>query len=92
MYSGKETKNCNQGLDSNIIDHYEQYDLENHLKYFKNSKCINESLNKSYQIVKQPHILDNADFYNTMRQLNKEQARIVKDVLSKKICQPDKPI
>ena len=37
MYSGEETKNCNQGLDSNIIDHYEQYDLEIHLKYFKKS-------------------------------------------------------
>ena len=66
--------------------------MENDLKYFKNSKCIDQSLKNPYQIVKQPHILDNADFYNTMRQLNKEQARIVKDVLSKKICQPNKPI
>ena len=48
LYSGEETKDYNQGLDSNVIDHYEQYDLENDLKYFKNSKCIDRSLKKPY--------------------------------------------
>jgi len=81
-YTNEET-NINmrrKDLDSNIVDHYEKYDFENNLQCLKNSKCIHVSLNKPYQIIKQPQILDNFKFYNILRQLNKEQERIMKDV------------
>ena len=45
-----------------------------------------------YHLAKQPHILDNSDFLIIQRQLNREQARIVKNILTKKKHEPNKPL
>ena len=92
VYDDQQDKAYNKDLCSKDNSQYDQYDFENDLQHFKISKCINVSFNKPYQIVKQPHILDNIDVYKIRRQLNKEQARIVNDVISKKKCYPNKAI
>ena len=77
----------NQLVDDNILSndkkHYEEYDIEIDIQHFKNIKQI-KAFNRLYHFVKQPHILENTSFYNMRRQLNREQAVIVKDILTKK--------
>jgi hypothetical protein len=55
-------------------------------------KKIKTSLDRPYHVVQQPHILENTTFYNMRRQLNKEQAAIVKDILTKKKKALNEPI
>ena len=41
-------------------------------------------LHRPYEIVKQPHILENKEFYSLRRKLNEEQATLVNDIVTKK--------
>ena len=47
---------------------------------------------RPYEIVKQPHVLEDQEYYNYMRQLNTEQARIVDDVVTRKLYRRDELI
>jgi hypothetical protein len=79
-------------LYSNLANDNKQYDFDNGLQHFQSIRNIRINDNIPYHIVKQPHILDNTKFFNIRRQLNQEQARIVKDILTKKKCDPNKPM
>jgi hypothetical protein len=79
-------------LYSNVTNNYEQYDFENDLQHFQSTRNIRIDANRPYHIVKQPHILENLEFFNIRRQLNQEQATIMKDILTKKKSEPNKPV
>ena len=68
------------------------YNIKADLKHFQNIKKIKTSFDKPYHLVKQPHILEDNKFYNIRRQLNKEQAAIVKDILTRNKRAPNEPI
>ena len=70
----------------------QEYNFDADLQHFQSKKNIKLDKSRPYHIVKQPNILENAEFFAIRRQLNQEQARIVKDVLRKKKCDPNKPI
>ena len=71
---------------------YDEYNIDANIKHFQNIKKIETSFDKPYHLVKKPHILENNTFYNMKRQLNKEQATIVKDILTKKKRGPNELI
>ena len=47
---------------------------------------------RPYEIVKQRHVLEHQEYYNYMWKLNTEQARIVDDVVTRKIYRRDQII
>ena len=71
---------------------YEQYNIDIDIQHFQHLKKIKKSFNRPYYIVKQPHILDNISFFDMRRKLNKEQAAIAKDILTKKKKAPNELI
>lgn len=88
----EQTKESIEHLDPTITNNYQQYDFDGDLQHFQTIINMKINSNRAYQIVKELHIMDNTKFFNSRRQLNQEQARIVKDILRKKICEPNKPI
>ena len=49
-------------------------------------------LHRPYEIVKQPHILENKEFYALRRKLNEEQATLVNDIVTKKKNNPNETL
>jgi hypothetical protein len=75
-----------------VANNYEQYDFENDLQHFQSTRNIRIYANRPYHILKQPHILEDLELFNIRRQLNQEQATIMKYILTKKKSQPNKPV
>jgi hypothetical protein len=47
-----------------IDEEYEKYDFETDLQYFQCSKNMNAKCIRPYEVIKQPHILENIEYYN----------------------------
>ena len=79
-------------FNKSIDDKYENYDFENDLEHYQDRKKFALRSTRPYEIVKQPHILEDVEYYELMRQLNTEQASIVTDVITRKLYRPDELI
>jgi hypothetical protein len=65
-----EKEKLSKHLYSNVDNNYDEYDFENDLQHFKSTRNIRTYVSRAYHIVKQPHILENLEFFNIMRKLN----------------------
>ena len=54
---------CNTNMTTIANEEHEKYDFENDLQHFQDTKNMKTPLHRPYEIVKQPHILENKDFY-----------------------------
>lgn len=61
-----------------IEKHYQEYDIESDFQYFQKSKNEKSIVEEPFQLVKQPRVLEEIEFYEIMRIFNPEQAKIVK--------------
>jgi len=73
-------------------DKYKNYDFQNDLEHFQDTTKFSLRYTRLYEILKQPHILEDIEYYDFMRQLNTKQARIVTDVVTRKLYRLDELI
>ena len=50
---------CNKNMTTIANEEHEKYDFENDVQHFQHTKNMKTSLHRPYEIVKQPHILEN---------------------------------
>lgn len=65
--------------------HYQEYNIKSDFEYLQKVRNIKSIVEITYQIVKEPHILEETTFYQLMGMVNIEQAKIKKEILTKKI-------
>lgn len=83
-HTNEEQQSLRKDISHLECKHYGKYDIDVDLHFFEKGKKINTSFERAYELSNQPHIMDNPSLYNMRRNLNKEQASIEKDILTKK--------